>query len=56
MGKITINNIYGADINIESTCNICGKIHTYRLKERKICSDDKCYIESKKRNEKRFGK
>ena len=54
MSKMAINNIYGADIMITSICNICNKEHTYRLKERKTCPDDKCYQESKKRAEKKY--
>ena len=51
---MVVNNLYGADIMLTSICNICNKEHSYRLKERKICSDDKCYQESKKRSEKRY--
>lgn len=54
MGKMIVNNLYGSDIMLVSTCGICNKEHTYRLKERKICPDDKCYQESKKRSEKRY--
>lgn len=54
MSHVLIKNIYGADIWITSTCNICNKEHTYRLKERRVCPDDKCYEESKKRSEKAF--
>ena len=54
MSKMAINNLFGADIVITSTCNICGKEHTYRLKERKVCSNDDCYKESKKRLEKKY--
>lgn len=51
MGKLVIKNLYGGDIEIESACRICGKTHTYRLKERQICNDDKCFEESKRRHE-----
>ena len=54
MGYLTIKNLFGGDLIITSTCNICNKEHTYRVKERKTCSDDKCYQESKKRSEKRY--
>ena len=54
MSKMVINNLYGADIMLVSTCGICNKEHTYTLKERKICPDDKCYQESKKRTEKKY--
>ena len=54
MSKMAINNLFGADIVITSTCNICSKEHTYRLKERKVCSNDDCYKESKKRMEKKY--
>ena len=52
MGDLKVKNLYGADIVITSTCGICGKEFTYRLKERKICQDETCYKESKKRREK----
>lgn len=51
MGKIIINNALGADIEIESKCGICGETHRYRLKERRICSKNACYEESKKRQQ-----
>ena len=51
MGKLTVKNIYGGDLEIESKCGICGKEFTYRLKERKVCANDECYKESKKRRE-----
>lgn len=51
---MVINNLFGADIMITSVCNICNKEHVYRLKERKVCSNDECYKESKKRSEKRY--
>lgn len=50
MGKMTIGNLLGGDIFITSICNICGEEHAYRLKEKRICSKDKCYDESKKRS------
>ena len=55
VGQVIIKNLYGADMVVESVCSICGKTHQYRLKERKICSSDDCFNESKKRNEKKYG-
>ena len=52
MGKMVINNLYGADIELISNCGICGKEHKYRVKEKKCCSDDKCYKESMARKNK----
>ena len=52
MGKMVIKNLYGADIELEGVCSICNKPFIYRIKERKICPDDKCYQESKRRYEK----
>ena len=49
MGKLIIKNTYGGDIELESKCGICGKPFTYRLKERRVCSNEDCYKESKKR-------
>ena len=54
MTKLSINNFYGADIEVESKCCICGKTFTYRLKERKICGDDVCFKESKRRRERDY--
>jgi hypothetical protein len=51
MGKIIVNNMYGGDIEIESICSICKKVHKYRIKERKICDSPTCYEESKRRYE-----
>lgn len=46
MGKLIINNLYGADIEMESTCGICGKSHKYRIKEKKVCQNNECFKES----------
>lgn len=56
MGKMTVKNLLGADIEVESTCGICGKQFKYRLKERKLCGSDACYNESNKRKEKHFAR
>lgn len=56
MGRLIVGNLYGGDLMITSACKICGKEHSYRLKERQTCPDEKCYQESKKRKEKYFTK
>ena len=54
MGKMVINNLYGADIELTSTCGICGKEHKYRVKEKKTCANEECYKESMIRRNKQF--
>jgi len=55
VGKLIVKNTYGGDIEIISKCGICQKEFTYRLKERRVCPNEECYKESKKRQNRTNG-